>query len=357
MAIDKKLQASYADTAKAFLEERFGAAGPWTVKMPEHGSNSVVFVAHRPENGRGPSKAVARYFRRRRGLENYTSRLRFLNKHGLPAPRLLETTSRFQRWVLRKPPMIAESFADGKLICDSPVCVELAEDLGRALGKFHSAVSPYRGWARRKTNAERYPAFCLGVLDDMRQRAVAAVAMAVPEMTDRIRSLADRIEQEIRNWKFDGPFVLGHGGLGADDMIWNQTARQVVFLDIGQVKFNHRTFDRTTLRHWLERQANSAAEAAQFTAAFDKAYWPEAGERYAAQTAMDEKTIGGIMNLARIENRALLLGGVPLARDMMLDGIDAAIENIENAMRGGVKTFEVAAPAPALAGLPSRDAA
>lgn len=333
MAIDKKVQAGYADTAKAFLELRFGSPGAWKVKMPDHGTNSIVFLAHRPENGgQGPNKAVARYFQRRRGCDNYTSRISFMNRLDLPTPRLLATTQWWKRWFLRHPPMVAESFADGALVCQSPVCPELAEDLGRALGRLHSATSRYRGWARSKTDAARYPAFCLKVLGEQRDRLLAALATSFPERADRARTLADRIEQEIRNWKFEGPFVLGHGGLGADDMIWNQAARQVTFLDIGQVKFNHRTFDRTTLRHWLENQTSSAAEGAELMAAFDRAYWPEAGERYAVQTTADEKTIGGLMNLARIENRAVRLAESPELREQLLAAADVAIANIERAL-------------------------
>lgn len=318
-----------------FLGRRLGGeAGQWIVSAPKYGTTGTVSLARR-EGGVAagePGRCVLHAFRGWGPMHRYVRQLRMLERHGLPTPRPLAATPFWEAWPNRRPWLAAESWLAGEPVYDVEPCMALAEDLGRALGALHAVRAARFEWGGRRQGAEAFGERCRQLVAERcamarRELERAGEALRNPALKQAIEAEFNRLERRLRNWEHRGPFVLVHGELGANDMLWDAGRRRISFVDVGAMRFDHRHFDFLTAL-WLVEAMEEGCRAG-LAKRYVETYWAGAGAEYRPAAEEDAPVLGALLDAMRISTRARAMRQRPEKREKREEQMEALVEKMK----------------------------
>lgn len=317
----------YREAAARFAARTEPAVGRrgWRLERPDLATTSRLFLA-RPEE-QAEWRSVVRIFPNRKTWRQYVERLRLLGEHQLPAPRVLAASRWWEPLIRREPWMLVESFLPGRVLSEmasrselpADALRELAEDLGRSVGRLHAITGPRHGWGTRGIDAARFHQRLLDLLRRRRETLLGDLSRVDSAWGASFEPALDRLAASLNRWRFSGPFVLVHGELGPEDMLWSREHRSVSFTDVRGLRFNHRHFDLLVVRQWMSDKPGGREAEDQL---LQSAYWAEAGAQHRPAAETDQPIIGGMLDVMRMQTRARELKRRPDRRDELCAEIE-----------------------------------
>jgi Ser/Thr protein kinase RdoA (MazF antagonist) len=341
MGLKANESAENLEATARFLARRLGGdARQWELQRPEMGTSGRVVLATRGAGTGDALRCVVHLMGGKVQLDRFRWQLRTMEQAGLPGPRLLAASRRWDRWLRGEPLMAVESFLEGELIHsierEGTVTAAMVEGIGRMLGRMHAVTSERFGWGRDRAGADRHAGFCLGRIRRRRlalRKAFEAEgdALCATGMPSRFERAVEDLERRMAHWRPHGPFVLVHRELSSRDMLWREGKGEVVFVDVGGSRFDHRLLDVLPVRRWLGRLPNGSA-AGGAAEVFEQAYWRTAGEGFRAPAVHDERVIGGLLDVNRMATRVSRWRSDASRRGEMEKEMAQLVERLESEM-------------------------